>query len=63
MRGAAVDLVTDVMELCAVLLLIAAAAVFVGLWSIPGALATGGVGLFFGSWLISRKSTPTGPAS
>lgn len=63
MRGGAVDTVTDVMELCAVLLLIAAAAVLVGQWSLPGALATGGVGLFFGSWLIERKSTPKGPVS
>lgn len=61
MRGAAVDLVTDVMELCAVLLLIAAAAVFVGQWSTAGALATGGAGLFLGSWLIARKATPSGP--
>jgi hypothetical protein len=58
-----VDLVTDVMELCAVLLLILAAAVLVGQWTLPGALATAGVGLFFGSWLISRTSTPRGPAS
>jgi hypothetical protein len=57
------DLVTDVMELAAVLLLIAAAAVFVGQLSLPGGLATAGVGLFVGSWLISRKATPRGPAS
>lgn len=55
------DLVTTVMELCALLLLIAAAAVAVAAWSLPAGLATAGLGLLVGSWLVERRSTPKGP--
>lgn len=52
-----IDLVTTVMEIAAVLCLIVAAALAVGAYSVPGGVATAGVGLLAGSWLITRAST------
>ena len=48
------QLLTSVLDLLGLLLLVAAAAVFVSEWSSPGALATAGVGLLLGSWLLDR---------
>lgn len=48
------SVVTDVMEVVAVLFLIAALAVFVASWSLPAGLASAGAGLLAGSWLLSR---------
>lgn len=56
------DRLTTWLELVGALLLIAAAAVTVGQWSLPGALATAGVLLIALSALMVLRSKPRRPA-
>lgn len=50
-------LVTDVLDLLGVLVLVAAAALSVGLYvAVPAGLATAGVGLLATSWLIDHAA-------
>lgn len=53
-------LVTTAMEIAAVLCLVVAGALAVGAHSVPGGVATAGVGLLAGSWLITRAATKRG---
>lgn len=48
--------ITTLLDLAGLLLLVAAAAVFVAAWTIPGALAVAGVGFLSTSWLVDRRA-------
>jgi len=49
-------MITTLLDLAGLLLLVAAAAVLVAAWSLPGALAVAGVGLLAASWLVDRRT-------
>ncbi len=49
------ELLTTVFDLLAVLLLVAAAALWVAQYSIPGALAVAAVLLLLASWLVDQR--------
>lgn len=51
-----IDHVTTVMEISAVLFFVAAAAVAVAAFSVPGALAVVGLGLLAGSWVLTAAA-------
>lgn len=56
MRGGALhQIVTSLLDLVGLLFLIAAVAVFVATWSVPGALAVAGAGLLVASFLIDHR--------
>lgn len=48
-------LITSLLEFVGLLLLVLAAALAVGAWSLPAGVATAGAGLVALSWLITRK--------
>ncbi len=50
---------TSWLDLAGLLLLIVAAALFVAVWTVPGAVAVAGLGLLTGSWIIDRRKGRT----
>ena len=53
--GAMHTLVTSALDLLGLLLIVAAIAVFVAPWSLPGAIGAAGVATLCASWLIDRR--------
>lgn len=49
---------TTVLDLAGFLLLVAALAVLVWAWSVPGGLAVSGLGLLAVSWLVDARRRP-----
>ncbi len=47
--------ITTVLDLVGLLLIVAAAALVVSFWSIPGAVGSAGAGVLAVSWLIDRR--------
>lgn len=50
---------TSWLDLLGILLVVAAAALAVGLWFLPAGVAVAGVGLLIASWLIDRRKGGT----
>lgn len=50
-----IGVLTSILDLLGLLLLVAAVAVLVGGWTLPGALGVAGVGLLAVSWLVDRR--------